>query len=395
MTRPCMPRAMDRRALAIACVLIAAPLALPVPAAASGTDLAITEIVPDPASGEREFIELHNPGNASVPLLGWKVRDAANNTFTFGNETLAAGGRIVVWGGGGDDALGPAWSMASAWNNGGDTAYLLRPDGTTADTLTYGPGGHDIPAKGKALALVDGVWQEMEPTPGASPDAGGGTATADVLDVPPEAAITDAPLHVRTGTAFSVTIDVSEPNGDAVSWTLSGGGDVLETGDTTGSTDIAVTAPLVAQSWTLALEATDPEGNTATHTRVVDVRAGDLVVEVPAGGIGFPAFAPGATDIAGNTTFTLESLANASFQPRFDLSPFRADGNEIPVDGHVSIGLRPAGTNTTWSWTAYTGPLTPLPSIAPGEQVDVLLRLDDVPETLPAGTYGTSFTVVR
>jgi len=388
---------MDRpRALAFVLMLVAASLAMPTPVAASGaTTLVITEIVANPADGEREFIELHNAGNATVDLANWTIEDAAGNSYTFAARNLSAGEYVVLWGGGSADALGPAWSMASAWNNGGDTAKLLRPDGSEADNITYGSGGIAVPAKGKAVSLLDGSWQELDPSPGAAPDAGGGTVSATVLDVAPVPTIHDAPTHARTGTAFTVHIEVREPNGDAVTWSLLGGAASLETGNATGHANLTITAPLVARAWTLTLRAEDAGGNIAETTRLVDVRAGDLVVDVPATGVPFPSFSPGATDVDATEVFTLKSLANATFTPRFDMSPFRAGASEIPVDDHVRIGTRAAGSNDTWVWTEYTGPLTPLPSIAPGDEVEVLLRLTDVPAVLAAGAYGTSFTVIR
>ena len=50
--------------------------------------------VPIPEDTRQEWIELHHPGTGTVSLAGWRL--AGGIAFTFSNETLAAGGYLVV-----------------------------------------------------------------------------------------------------------------------------------------------------------------------------------------------------------------------------------------------------------------------------------------------------------
>ncbi len=363
----------------ILAALLLVPLAIPM--AAGTADLRITEILPNPT--DREFIEIHNAGTQPVALQGFTIHDAANNTFTFGNRTLAPGARIVVWGGGADDALGPAWSKASVWNNGGDTATLRDAAGTVLSTMSYGT-NPAAPAQGKSLELVNGQWLEGAPTPGSAP--GGGTVSATVQDVPPTIQWA-APAHARAGANLSLTFDITDANGDAVAWTLSDGATLAQ--GTEGSHAVTVTAPAHEQAWTLTIHAEDPAGNTAWSNATVHVRAADLVVDFPHGSVAFPAFAPGAGAVE-STAFTLENVSPSVISPRLDMSDLVGPAT-IPVAGNASIGTT---VGNTTAWTPYTGPLTVLPDVMPGQVVEVRFRLDQIPAVLPAGDYGTSFTVV-
>jgi hypothetical protein len=104
--------------LLVASVLAVAPAA-PV-AAANPAALRIAELLanPDPLQGQREFIELWNPTNATVDLAGWTVHDAPTasgsaNEFTFAPFQLAPNARVVVWSNGTPDARGPSWSTSA------------------------------------------------------------------------------------------------------------------------------------------------------------------------------------------------------------------------------------------------------------------------------------------
>lgn len=369
--------------------LLFLPLAAPLAAPQATGGLTIGEILPDPDGG-REFIELWNDGPA-LDLAGWQIRDAANNTFTFPIWNLSAGGRVVVWGGGAADALGPAWSSAAVWNNGGDTARLLDPSGALVATLTYGDAALPAPPKGRSVALVDGSWRETSPTPGLAPDASGGTFTATVQDVAPRVSLLGAPSDIRTGASLTLTAQVEEDNGDAVTWTVRDAHGVLATGDGVGPRAIALTAPTTAMTWTIMLEAQDAAGNTGTDAVTVSVRDSDLLVVVP-DSLAFAPFPPGASNVTLDP-FTVENLGSAAVVPKIDVSPLRNGGHEIPVDGNLLVGTR-ANASSPLTWTPYAGPLTAMPELAPGQRAEVLLRIEAVPVPLAAGTYGTSFTVV-
>lgn len=355
----------------------------------------IAELLPDPGE-DREFIELWNPGDAPRSLTGYEVRDAAGNNFTFDAHTLDAGERIVVWGGGEGDAAGPAWNRATVWNNGGDTAILLAPDGSEVDRFSYGvEDGPLAPDTGVALYLEDGTWQAGGPTPGTAPGSQAAPLQGSVPDVPPEAGL-QGPATVRPGATATLTVSAHDDNGaqDIAGWTLSDPSGTIKSG--TGTTDaVAVTAPATPGPWTLALEVTDQGGAQDTATLRVEVTDRALRLHLPDhGNLRFPPLTPGAQDLVGLDNLTIHNDGEQVLRPLLDISPFRNDGgNTIPVDDNLRLGIRAVG-NSTIVWQDYAGPLTRLPDLEPGEAIEVTLILEKVPTPLPAGQYGTSFTVV-
>lgn len=359
---------------------------------AAPADLRIVELLPDPADGDREFLELWNPTGAAVDLAGWAVLDAADNTYTFPADpatTLPAGARIVVWSGGDPDEAGPAWNLASVWNNGGDQARLLAPDGTLVDTIAYGDhpaAGPAAPPKGTAIAWTDGAWIEAAPSPGHAGDGGTAPLTATVPDVPPTLALHHAPERVRTGADTNVSFHVDDGNGDLTSWRLDGPLGTLATGHAVGDQTVTVQAPPMAVDWRLALHATDAAGNTTSLAFVVRVLDDPLQVTLPPDGLAFPSLVPGATNATLAGTVQIENLGDAPVTPLLDVSDLTGPAT-VPLVGVLQWRVDDG------PWTDYAGPLAPLPDLAPGASYEVALRLQTVPSPLPAGVYGTSFTV--
>lgn len=390
-------------ALLLAFALMPAPHA----AADPGIDLRITEILPDPDAtlGQREFIEVWNAGNATVELAGWKIHDApttsgSTNTFTFPAWSLPPNGRVVVWGGGGADFRGPAWSNGAAWNNAGDGAFLVDPVGTLVGWAGYGtataPAGFEQhlsakPERGLSTEVSGGLWVAHEPTPGSAPGAAAGTLALQVANVAPYAAFVGLPASARPGTAVTVQLAVGDDNGaaDVKSWNLTSNGAVVASGSGVPAAAVTLTAPS-GTAWTLAVQAKDAGGLTARTTAVVPLRDSDLTVSVPAGGLAFPEVAPGAAAAEAAQPVTLQNAGSAQLVPLVDVSDFSGPA-AIPALGHLELGLGTAGNVT---WTPYTGPLTPLPALEPGQSVGLWFRVVDLPTPLPAGAYGTSFTVV-
>lgn len=374
--------------------LVAFALLVPAPAIAGHGGVHIAEILPAPDEGGREFIELWNDG-PPIDLTGWTIHDTAGSTYTFGDTTLATGARIVVWGGGSDDARGPAWSRAAVWNNGGDQAFLVDGAGATVDTFAYGTAGWPdgraaavpaAPATGRSLSLVDDTWRDTAPTPGSPTSTGQGSATATVANTPPEVVLA-APDAMRVGAVIDVTISIDDANGpdDIMAWRLTGGGTQLANGTAAGTHTVTITAPSDRDIWQLAVDAQDQAGHITNVAHNITLRATGLVVIMPAGGLTFPTFPPGASDVVTNASFVLRNDADQAITPRIDLSDLVGPAT-IPVAGRLDIGAD--------TWTVYQGPLTPLPTLQPGEALDLRLRLRDIPTPLPAGTYGTSFTVI-
>ncbi len=381
-----------RQSIVLAVLLVTA--AWPMPAAAESPTVVISELLPDP-QGQREFVEVWNAGSSPVTLRNWTIADQAGNAYTFADHALPGGGRIVLWGGGAADARGPAWSRASVWNNGGDQVILKDASGSVVDVFAYGsaswPDGRTdqvpaAPPTNRSLSLIEGLWSETSPTPGSRPNAGSGQATATVQDVAPTISI-DAPQSVPQGTAFDVLVHVDDGNGadDVAAWNLTAGGILLANGTAAGTHFVQAAAPSDRDAWTLVLTASDMAGNVAVTSHDVTIRLAGLVIVMPELGLSFPAFPPGAAEVITNTSFVLRNEGTDTITPRIDISDLTGPVT-IPVAGRLDIGNH--------TWTPYDGPLTALPVLAPGEVVELRLRLRDVPAPLPAGTYGTSFTVI-
>lgn len=108
----------------------------------------ISEAYPDPEDGEQEFFELKNTGSAPVDLTGWNVMDASGKDFTL-SGTL-------------DDFKALYQEETKIYlNNDTETLSLIKPDGTTLQTLS-------IPEseKGKSYGYDETTWGWMETTPG-------------------------------------------------------------------------------------------------------------------------------------------------------------------------------------------------------------------------------------
>ncbi|MGH8872690.1 MAG: lamin tail domain-containing protein [Acidimicrobiia bacterium] len=89
-----------------------------------------------------EWIEIRNDGDNLVDMSGWGIKDeSASNRYEFpASFTLAPGESVTIRTGCGEDfGTGLFWcSIGSAvWNNDGDTAFLLDPNGNTHTSYGY------------------------------------------------------------------------------------------------------------------------------------------------------------------------------------------------------------------------------------------------------------------
>lgn len=96
----------------------------------------------DNANLNGEWLEIHNQGKEPLDLAGWTVKDeSASHRYTFPpGVTIPGGGVLVLFTGCGEDTFGERYwcnSYSAVWNNGGDTAFLLGPDGRTVATYGY------------------------------------------------------------------------------------------------------------------------------------------------------------------------------------------------------------------------------------------------------------------
>ncbi len=93
-------------------------------------DVVINEILPAPSSGNPEWIELYNPTSQNIDISGAWIDDIASGG---GSPQQIPANTIIVAGG--------YYTMDTAayFNNTGDDARLLLPDGSTVvDSYTYG-----------------------------------------------------------------------------------------------------------------------------------------------------------------------------------------------------------------------------------------------------------------
>jgi endonuclease YncB( thermonuclease family) len=112
-------------------------------------DLRVAEVDANPdgddlrqGAGESVLIE----GRPGQSLAGWTLRDiSATHRFRFGEESaLDESGQLRVYTSCGDRRAGAEfWCRkgSAVWNNTGDTAYLLDPDGSFVAWLDYDPAG--------------------------------------------------------------------------------------------------------------------------------------------------------------------------------------------------------------------------------------------------------------
>lgn len=115
--------------------------------------LEISELYPDPAEGEEEFIEIHNTGEAALDLSQLVLRDAAGHSYAPSTGTTINGGEYL--------ALSQSVTGVSL-NNTGDTVELLDAGNTVVCTVMY-----DESEGALSWGSVAGEWSWSTPTPNA------------------------------------------------------------------------------------------------------------------------------------------------------------------------------------------------------------------------------------
>jgi micrococcal nuclease len=91
-----------------------------------------------------EWVTIRNDGASSVDLGGWALKDeSATHRFSFPIPFRLAAGEVVTIRTGCGEDLGTElfWCNqgSAVWNNTGDTAFLLDPNGNVHDTFGYLP----------------------------------------------------------------------------------------------------------------------------------------------------------------------------------------------------------------------------------------------------------------
>lgn len=147
----------------------------------------INEFVPDPISGQNEWVELYNLGTEPVSLLGWKISDQLATPHEYALDSL---GSISA-----DGFVFFEYPSGDGWlNNGGDTVILKDNEGNPVDSFSYSSN----PGEGKSL--------------GRCPNGTGGFV---IFDTPTKGRANPNPTEVPTPTSTpeptEVPTDTPEP----------------------------------------------------------------------------------------------------------------------------------------------------------------------------------------
>jgi hypothetical protein len=158
-------------------------------ATAAHVTLRISEVMADPEEGGRdgpfEWVELVNTGTEPVDLAGWKLGDAVSSD-ALPTTVVPPGGYVVVAGREARFADGillvrvPDGEIGNSLNNAGDALYLIAPDGTTVDAMSFGtntavfaspppaaPAGQTLGLRGPGASPAATEWSvTLAPSPG-------------------------------------------------------------------------------------------------------------------------------------------------------------------------------------------------------------------------------------
>lgn len=187
--------------------------------------IVLSEIFPDPAGTDDEWIELQNPGSMDVELAGAVIDDADGGSVPYilpAGSVIPAGGFLVI---------GKAASHI-ALNNGGDDVRLFDGTGTLIDSVSYGAA---VEAMSFARNSKGWSWTDaptpggpnIEPSEGPSPgpEDPGSTDPEDVIAPPDDTGDGEGPDSPDTrtdiadlyaldaGTTVSIEAAVSAPPG--------------------------------------------------------------------------------------------------------------------------------------------------------------------------------------
>ncbi|AIG98423.1 Intermediate filament tail domain protein [Archaeoglobus fulgidus DSM 8774] len=103
-------------------------------------NLVVFEIQPPEEKDEdKKYIVIKNVGTTTVNLKDWKLKDEAGNAYVFPNFTLEPGQAVTLHTGSGvDNETDLYWcSNKPVWDNSGDMAYLLNPEGGVVDSYEW------------------------------------------------------------------------------------------------------------------------------------------------------------------------------------------------------------------------------------------------------------------
>ena len=117
----------------------------------ASAQLIITEVLPNPQTGEDEFVEIHNSGSETINLEGWQLDDI----LTGGRNPKSLSGAINP-----NQYLAVYFSI-STFNNDEDEVNLLDTSGQVINNISY-----QNPTRGFSYSLINNEWVWTEnPTP--------------------------------------------------------------------------------------------------------------------------------------------------------------------------------------------------------------------------------------
>ena len=253
-------------ALLLGLLLVGLTSSLPV-AQAAAPGVLITEVqaantrtVADDQGGYSDWIELHNPTDTPIPLLGYTLTDdpTASAKWPLPVSTLAPGAFLVVWASGLDQITPEGWHTSFRLNRGGEYVGLFGPGGQLVDEVTFW--GQEADVSLGRLGTVSNRWVSfLFPTPGAA------NTTQHRLRAPPEA----LPVEVMPGSgrfAGPVTVQLYTPiPGSLLYYTLDGSDPTVDGQEYTAPLTVTETTVLRA----VAMDAGGPVSAVTTATYLV------------------------------------------------------------------------------------------------------------------------------
>ena len=251
---------------------LAAPAPADLPADPPGVQInellaANTHTAFDDLGDYSDWLELHNPTDTPITLLGYNLTDDPTQPtkWPVPVTTLQPGAYRVIWASGADRVTENGWHANIGLNRAGGYVGLFGPDGRAVDAVTFDEQEADV-----SLGRLPGSdrWVAFPtPTPGAA------NTTPHRLRAAPGAPV----VVVTPGSGFfagPVTVHLEAPlSGSAVYYTLDGSDPTVGGEAYTAPLEVAETTVLRA----VALRASVPVSAVTTATYLVGERT-DLPV---------------------------------------------------------------------------------------------------------------------
>ena len=258
-------------ALVLGLLLVGLTSSLPA-AQATSPGVLITEVqaantrtVADDQGGYADWIELHNPTDTPVSLLGYTLTDdpAAPTKWPLPTTTLAPGAFLVVWASGLDQVTPAGWHTSFRLSRGGEYVGLFDPGGQVVDEVTFWAQEADV-SLGRLGTVFDQWVPFLFPTPGAA------NTTRHRRRAPPDA----PPVEVTPGSGYfagPVTVQLYTPvPGSLLYYTLDGADPTVDGQEYTAP--LAVTETTVLRA--VALDEGAPVSAVTTATYLVGEPSG-------------------------------------------------------------------------------------------------------------------------